>query len=153
VYLSNRTYGGKVYNGQELVHSLVTLGTPHLDAPGAAFENVKWINREPLPVRGLAIGGTGFLGDSSGWFTKGSYEFCGAGEECDGDGVTTIQSAMAMNGDKVEKLVLEGVLHYPWKDAGMFGPLIAPELTRRSREGTPWYGDDEVVDKWVDFLS
>ena len=144
-----------MYNGQEFVHSLVTLGTPHMNAPEAAFENVKWINRERLPVRGLAVGSIGFPGDCNGWFTKGSYEFCvgnSDGSDCDGDGVTTIESAMAMNGDKVEKLVLNKVMHYPWRDAGLVGSLIAPELVRQSREGVPWYGDEEIVDKWVDFL-
>ena len=156
VYLSKRPYGGKVYNGQELVHSLVTLGTPHMEAAGAAFENVKWINREPLPIRGLAVGGIGFPGNSSGWFTKGSYDFCGSqsdGSDCDGDGVTTIESAMAMNGDNVEKLVLDRVMHYPWRDAGIIGHLIAPDLVRQSKDGTPWYGDDEIVDKWIGFLK
>lgn len=155
VYLSNRSYGGKVYNGQEYVHSLVTLGTPHGDAPGAAFENVKWINRELLPVRGLAVGATGFPGNSSGWFTRGSYDFCDGdsdGYYQDGDGVTTIESALALQGDRVEKLVFDRVMHYSWKDSGWVGPLIAPELTRLSREGVPWYGDDEIVDQWVDFL-
>lgn len=155
VYLSNRSYGGKDYNGQEFVHSLVTLGTPHGDAPGAAFENVKWINRELLPIRGLAVGAIGFPGNSSGWFTKGSYDFCDAesdGYDQDGDGVTTITSALALQGKEVEKLVFDRVLHYPWKEAGLIGSLIAPELTRLSREGTPWYGDDEIVEKWVDFL-
>lgn len=41
---------------RSLVHSLVTLGTPHLAGNGLPFENVRWINREPLPggVRVLA---------------------------------------------------------------------------------------------------
>jgi hypothetical protein len=156
VYLSNRSYGGKVYNGQELVHSLVTLGTPQKDTPGAAFENVKWINQEKLPVRGLAICGCGFPGNSTGWFTKGSYDFCVGAESCgsklDGDGVTTVESAMALDGDNVEKRVFENVLHYPWADAGFLASLVAPELTKLSKQGTPWYGDEEIVDKWVDFL-
>ena len=56
IYLSRRSYGGKAYGGKALVHSLVTLGTPHLAGNGLPFENVRWINREPLPggVRVLA---------------------------------------------------------------------------------------------------
>jgi len=37
-YLSDREYGGKIYNGKELVHSIITLGSPHGNAPGPAFK-------------------------------------------------------------------------------------------------------------------
>ena len=62
-YLSNRSYGGKAYRGNELVHSLISLGTPHGNAPGPAFKGVEWVNRERLDgVRVLAVGGTGYKG-------------------------------------------------------------------------------------------
>ena len=37
-YPSKRNYGGKSYVGQQLVHSLITLGSPHGNAPGAALK-------------------------------------------------------------------------------------------------------------------
>jgi triacylglycerol esterase/lipase EstA (alpha/beta hydrolase family) len=62
-YLSQRSYGGKAYCGNELVHSLITLGSPHGNAPGPAFKGVEWVNRERLDdVRVLGVGGTGYKG-------------------------------------------------------------------------------------------
>jgi len=67
-YLSQRNYGGKVYHGSDLVHSLITLGSPHGNAPGAAFKGVEWVNRERLDgVRILGVGGIGYKG---GWYLK-----------------------------------------------------------------------------------
>eukprot|EP00978_Attheya_sp_CCMP212_P013041 scaffold32538_cov46-Attheya_sp.AAC.1 len=90
-----REYGGKAYRGTQLVHSLVTLGTPHGDAPGPAFESVKWCNQEPCPIRSLAVGATGTPGDSSGSLAEGAYTFCCpdvGGINLDGDGLTTTDS-------------------------------------------------------------
>jgi triacylglycerol esterase/lipase EstA (alpha/beta hydrolase family) len=62
-YLSQKSYGGKAYCGNELVHSLITLGSPHGNAPGPAFKGVEWVNRERLDdVRILGVGGTGYRG-------------------------------------------------------------------------------------------
>jgi len=159
VYLSDRSYGGKVYGGTKYVHSLVTLGTPHGNAPGPAFKGIEWCNREPLPIRGLAVAGVGSPGDSSGKLTQNAYAFCdpdgtGDGSEYDGDGLTPVFSSLFMEGDDVEKITLDGVTHYPWSDAGIWGDLFAPELAEEHRKGKPWYGDDDIVDQWVEpFLS
>jgi triacylglycerol esterase/lipase EstA (alpha/beta hydrolase family) len=159
VYLSSRTYGGKSYNGHELCHSIVTLGTPHADAPGAAFLGVEWCNREALSaeVRGLAVGGIGFPGSSSGELTKSAYSFCkpsSDGTDMDGDGLTPIFSSLAMEGanDNVEKKVLNSVTHFPWSAVGIWGNLFAPDLAKRHELGTPWYGDDDALDQWWEFL-
>jgi hypothetical protein len=120
-YLSEREYGGKAYRGTQLVHSLVTLGTPHGDAPGPAFESVKWCNREPCPIRALAVGATGTPGNSSGSLTEGAYTFCCpevGGIHLDGDGLTTTDSSLALYGPHVTTQVLDNVTHYPWSDAG-----------------------------------
>ncbi|EED93028.1 hypothetical protein THAPSDRAFT_262296, partial [Thalassiosira pseudonana CCMP1335] len=146
-YLSQRNYGGKAYQGQELVHSLITLGSPHSNAPGAAFKGVEWVNREPLEgVRALAVGGTGYKGDSSGQLTQNAYSFCcpdgSDGKSYDGDGVTPIQSALAMkdHSPNTDTLVLDDV------------ETVAPELSAFHREGRPWYGDEEVIEKWAGWL-
>ncbi len=158
VYLSHRDYGGRAYRGSELVHSIVTLGSPHLDAPGAAFRSVNWINQEELPenVRGLAVAGKGLLGDSSGQFTQNAYEFClgGDGTTYDGDGVTPVQSSLAMEGMNCEKMVLEGtVTHFPWSDV-FGGDIFAPDLAKLHKEQKmPWYGSNEALDQWADWLK
>jgi pimeloyl-ACP methyl ester carboxylesterase len=157
VYLSNRSYGGKSYNGTELCHTIITLGTPHAEAPGPAFRGVEWANREALSVqvRGLAVGGIGFPGNSSGELTRSAYSFCkpsSDGTDMDGDGLTPIFSSLAMEGVNVEKMVLNNVTHFPWSDAGIWGNLFAPDLAMRHKRGSPWYGDDHALDQWCRFL-
>ena len=154
IYLSERNYGGRVYGGQNLVHSLVTLGTPHGHAPGPAFEGILWCKQEPtLAIRQLAVGGTGFKGGEWGAFTKGSYAFCCAngtdGTAYDGDGVTPIQSALALPG--AEQMALQGVHHICWSDL-FGGKLVAPELTKDQEHGL-WYGSDSVVDQLAEWLK
>ena len=160
VYLSDRNYGGKAYHGSDLVHSLVTLGSPHGNAPGPAFRSVDWINQEDVPqnVRALAVAGKGFKGDSSGQFTQNAYAFCcnkgSDGSMYDGDGVTPVESSLAMEGATCEKLILDGkITHFPWSDV-FGGDLFAPDLAKlHKEERTPWYGSDESIDQWVDWLK
>lgn len=156
VYLSSRSYGGKAYRGSELVHSLITLGTPHLNAPGPAFSGIEWINRESLPdtVLALAVAGRGFPGGTSGSLTKGSYSFCCPdgtdGTSYDGDGITTVRSATALGG--ADTMLLDGVTHFPWSDV-VGGEIVAPDLAALHKEGnTPWYGTGEIVDRWAGWL-
>lgn len=132
-YLSDRSYGGRAYEGHEMVHSLVTLGSPHGNAPGPAFKGVEWVNRESLhpSVRALAVGGTGYPGDSSGDLTRNAYAFCcqegSDGSGYDGDGVTPIGSALAMKeyAPHAETLELEDVGHFCWSDV-FGGEAVAP---------------------------
>ena len=53
--------------------------------------------------------------------------------------------------DTAETLILDGCSHYPWT-AAPFADFIAPELTRAYREGMPWYGSDEMVERWLPWL-
>lgn len=165
-YLSQRNYGGKSYNEQKLVHSLITLGSPHGNAPGPAFKGVEWVNREIMEssgdvggggVRALAVGGTGYKGDASGTLTKNSYAFCcprgSDGSQYDGDGVTPVESALAMKTymPDADTLLLEDVGHFCWSDV-FGGETLAPELTVAHREGRPWYGDEDIIEKWAGWL-
>ena len=155
IFLSDRAYGGKAYCGAELVHSLVTIGTPHKVGMGVPFYSVEWINREPFPaerVDGLAVGGRGTRGDSNS-VSSGAYSFCTpdgrSGDGLDGDGLTTLDSAIGLDG--VETRVLDGVTHYPWT-AAPFADQLIPELAAAYREGTPWYGSEAVLDQWLPWL-
>ena len=137
-YLSGRNYGGKSYNGNQLVHSLITLGSPHGNALGPAFKGIEWVNREVMDsssgVRALAVGGIGYKGDSSGDLTRGAYSFCcpvgSDGSQYDGDGVTPIESALAMKEyvPHADTLVLEDVGHFCWSDV-FGGEIVAPGET------------------------
>jgi len=157
-YLSQRNYGGRAYNGQSMVHSLVTLGSPHGSAPGPAFSGVEWVNREPVSVPALALSGSGYPGDGScGKFTQDAYAFCcpygSDGSSYDGDGVTPVESALALPG-AANAFVLEGdITHFPWSDT-WGASLVAPELTKYDREmNLPWYGDDIALQQWVPWLQ
>ena len=140
------------------MHSLVTLGSPHGNAPGAAFEGVEWVNREGAPsnVQTLAVARKGFLGNSSGQLTANAYSFCCPngtdGSSYDGDGLTPTFSALAVEG--AEKMILEGtVTHFPWSDV-WGGDVFAPDLAKRHREeGIPWYGSEDAMDQWVGWLE
>ncbi len=37
-------YGGKVYHGAKRVHTLVTLGTPHISSEPVTMRNISWVN-------------------------------------------------------------------------------------------------------------
>ena len=157
LYLSDRSYGGRAYRGSQLVHSLVTLGTPHGNAPGEAFRGVEWCNRDQSydGVRGLAVGGVGYPGDTSGSLTRDAYSFCCSrgsdGSGYDGDGLTPIDSSLAWEGAD-EKMVLKDATHFPWSDVAG-GNLFAPELARMHKEGRPWYGSKGVIDEWAGCLE
>eukprot|EP00977_Amphora_coffeiformis_P009793 scaffold2252_cov150-Amphora_coffeaeformis.AAC.8 len=149
VYLSDRNYGGKVYDGTRYIHTLVTLGTPHLDAPGPAFSGIRWVDKEEALVRSLAVASSGFSSNDWGSFTKGAYQFCGF-ENTTGDGVTPLESAFAYRG--AEQLELEEVHHISWRD-NRFAKLVSKELTEHHGSGKPWYGSAEVVKQWSQFLK
>ena len=159
-YLSKRDYGGRSYGGIDLVHSLITLGSPHGNAPGPAFKGVEWVNSEILDddkFRALAVAGTGYLGDSSGSLTQGAYSFCcpngSDGTSYDGDGVTPEFSALAMQKyvTNAETMILDDVGHFRWSEV-FGGDIVAPELTKEHAEGRPWYGDEAVIEKWAGWL-
>ena len=102
-------------------------------------------------------GGTGYKGDSSGSLTQGAYSFCcpvgSDGTQYDGDGVTPIESALAMKEyvPHADTMVLDDVGHFCWSDV-FGGETVAPELTKEHREGRPWYGDEAVIEKWAGWL-
>ena len=160
-YLSSGNYGGRSYKGTDFVHSLITLGTPHVTAPNAAFEGIAWCNEQKedtsLLVPTLAVGGLGYEGGQYGGLTQGAYSFCCPNEtdgtSYDGDGVTPIFSSTGLDGKNVEKLKLDDVNHFCWSDV-FGGEYASPELTKAYRDDKrPWYGNKEIVDQWTPFLE
>jgi len=102
-------------------------------------------------LRALALGSKGTPNEEA---FAGAYAFCdptgGGGKGLDGDGVTTTDSATALDG--AETRLLDGVTHYPWTAASPLADLIAPDLTKAYRAGKPWYGTEKVLDEWVPWL-
>ena len=85
--------------------------------------------------------------------TQGAYSFCCPkgtdGTTHTGDGITPIQSALALPG--AELMSLQDVTHFCWSD--VFGSsFVAPELTKDHKAGRPWYGSKGVVEKWADWI-
>ena len=156
VYLNDRNYGGRKYGGSKYIHSLVTLGTPHVSAPNAAFEGINWLNNDPknTSVPSLAVGGTGFMGDEWGSLTQNAYAFCcpdeSNGKSYDGDGLTPLFSSIGMKG--AEQMVIEGVAHFCWSDV-FGGDWAAPELAKDYKEGRPWYGSSKIVEQWIPWIQ
>jgi len=160
VYLSSSDYGGKAYGGTDYIHSLITLGTPHTNAGGPAFDGIRWINDPSketdrlAKVRSLSVSGNGFKGDEWGQLTAGAYGFCCPngtdGSQYYGDGVTPIFSALGMPGS--EFLEVDNVTHFCWSDV-FGGDQVAPELTEDHRSGKAWYGSEEILEKWACFIN
>lgn len=151
-YLSQRPYSGMVYDGARYVDRLVTLGTPHKGISGPAHASVRWVQEEPAQVESLCVGSSGFDYDDEnmGEFTRASYLFCGYGSGSTGDGVTPIDSAFEFEG--ADKLELTDVHHLAW-DENLLG-FVAKELASDfSSCGGNWYGSDEVVEEWAEFLK
>ena len=138
------------YNGAERVHSLVTLGLPHAPGTGVPFVHVKWINKQggvpegdpqPSPSAARKASRSGFAHHRRLFILHPDGT---GGEFLDGDGITTIDSAIALPG--AETLVLDDTTHLPWNN-GFFAPdrFVAPELTKMHAEGQPWYGSEGAV--------
>ncbi len=120
------------------VATLVTLGTPHVSQERWTKRNLNFV-KDNYPgafypqVRYVCVAGKAIYGDRrlGSWFAYSSYEItCGTGQ-CWGDGITPIAAAHL---DNAENLTLEDVLHSP-------------------RPGKRWYGSDEVVKTWANYLT
>lgn len=146
IYLGDRPYDGRVWAGQQRVHTLITLGTPHTSQerwtrrnlefvnttyPGAYYDHIRYVC-----LAGKAIYGTP-RGSFANWFTYQSYKLtCGEGA-CWGDGVTPVAAAHLSG---AENMTYEGVLH-------------APRSRLRDRPEAPWYGSPEIVTVWQAYLG
>jgi hypothetical protein len=156
VYLSDQNYGGRIYGGSKYVHSLVTLGTPHVSALNAAFEGVAWLNNHPenITVPSLAVGGAGFMGSDWGPLTLSAYAFCcpdgSTGESYDGDGLTPLFSSIGMKG--AEQMVIDGAAHFCWSDV-FGGALVAPKLAKDYSDKGLWYGSPQIVEQWLGWIK
>jgi pimeloyl-ACP methyl ester carboxylesterase len=127
-----------VWQAHYHVSTLITLGTPHISQerwtkrnldfvknyyPGAFYPHVKYVC-----VAGKAVYGQKTWGK---WLAYSSYQLtCGEGN-CWGDGITPVVAAHLQG---AVNLTLEGVRHAP----------NSPGI---------WYGDLEVLDKWIDYLK
>lgn len=139
-------YGGRSYvSAPERCHTLITLGTPHYSEEAVTKRNTDWVNNhatKPDNVRFVAVGATGVRGKQwlagTGDFAFESYKLCSGDGHDDGDGVTPLRCALALEGAEA-KLELAGAEHTP--------PLFG------AKKKGDWYGEGAFLERWVGYLS
>lgn len=146
IYLGEQPYtihgdvleGAGLWNAHPCVHTLITLGTPHVSQerwtrknldfvkihyPGAFHPQVRYVC-----AAGKAVFGKRGFGS---WLAYKSYELTVGKGETWGDGITPVEAALL---DGAENLVLDGVWHSP-------------------RSPGKWYGSPDVLPAWIGFLD
>ncbi|AFY69691.1 hypothetical protein Pse7367_1400 [Thalassoporum mexicanum PCC 7367] len=137
IYLGEKPYKEKVWDGKPLVKKLVTLGTPHLSQEKWTRSNLDFVNNnypgahygeiEYICVAGKAIYGEKKLAT---WIPYNSYELtCGEGNTW-GDGITPI---LAAHLEGAENITIDGVIHSP-------------------KPNQIWYGSPEILPTWTKYL-
>lgn len=143
-------YCGRLYEGAaQRCRALVTLGTPHYSSEPVTRRNIDWVNtncpgslRSP-EIKYVAVGAVGVSGkelipgSNFGDFAWESYKLCAGDGKVDGDGVTPLQCALALEG--AELVRLEGCAHNP--------PLFG------AAKKADWYGEGGFLEAWVGFLD
>jgi pimeloyl-ACP methyl ester carboxylesterase len=128
IYLGKVPYYDRVWHGEPLVSSLITLGTPHRSLEPWTRRNLGFVNDNyPGGIKYVCVAGKAVYGKKSlsRWLAYSSYELtCGIGNSW-GDGIIPIEAAHL---DGAENLVIDGVNHSP-------------------RSGT-WYGSDAITAIW-----
>ena len=144
IYLGEKPYLGRgemqasVYCAHPVVNTLITLGTPHISQerwtrwnldfvknnyPGAFYKNVRYVCVAGKTIFGIRRRGS--------WLAYSSYQLtCGKGNTW-GDGITPIEAAHLQG---AENIVISGVNHSP-RSAGI------------------WYGSEEPLKAWIEYLA
>lgn len=145
IYLGEKPYGAQpnvpasVWHARPLIHTLVTLGTPHTSLERWTRRNLDFVNQTypgafyKLNVKYICVAGKAIFGDRrpGQWLAYNSYKMtCGIGN-CWGDGITPIESAHLIG---AENLTLEGATHAP-------------------KSGRLWYGSPGLLEQWVSYLK
>lgn len=124
------------WNGRQHIHTLVTLGTPHISQERWTRRNLDFVN-QTYPgafldsVRYVCIASKAVYGQRwRTWFTYNSYQLTSGEGATWGDGITPIAAAHL---DGAENLTLENVYHSP-------------------KPGAAWYGSESIVSQWAKYL-
>lgn len=124
------------WQGHRHVHTLLTLGTPHISQERWTRRNLDFVN-QTYPgafydqVRYVCVAGKAVYGQPwRTWFTYNSYQLtCGQGA-CWGDGITPVTAAHL---EGAHNLLLEDVQHSP-------------------QPGVLWYGSPAIAQEWLTHL-
>lgn len=133
--LGSADYCGRIWGRYPQVHTLVTLGTPHLSQEQFTRANMAFVNGTypgafHPEVRYVCVAGRALYGTSS-WFTRQSYALTLGRVDCWGDGITPVEAAHLAG---ARNLTLDRVLHSP-------------------RGNRYWYGSPDALKQWVGYLA
>lgn len=144
IMLGDLPYGEYSYDAARYADRLITLGTPHTSVDGITKKNLDFVNLN-YPgafedgVNYVCVAGRAVRGSTKGVlrdFAYQSYELCCGSGEVWGDGVTPEECALALEDALVQKVVLEDVFHSPTAE----------------KTGRLWYGSEDVLDSWTEYL-
>lgn len=145
IFMGEQPYCDRVWAGHPLVHTLITLGTPHQSQERWTRSNLDFVNQNypgafQQTVRYVCVAGKSRQGKRSWrfseWFTYQSYALTIGVGDCWGDGVTPVDAAHL---EGATNLTFDGVWHSP------------PE--RRGADlHKPWYGTEQVLAQWQHYL-
>ncbi len=148
IYLGKERYCDRSWNGQPLVNTLITLGTPHTSQERWTRRNIDFVNTTypgafHSAVKYVCIAGKAIYGKPSfrlgKWFTYQSYQITGGIGQCWGDGITPIEAAHL---DGATNLILNNVQHSPSSSASV-----------KQGKNHCWYGSPEIVSEWIQYLA
>jgi triacylglycerol esterase/lipase EstA (alpha/beta hydrolase family) len=148
IYLGKEAYCDRIWDGQPLVNTLITLGTPHTSQERWTRRNLDFVNIAypgafHSAVRYICIAGKAIYGKPSlklgEWFTYQSYQITGGIGQCWGDGITPIEAAHLKG---ATNLILDNVQHSPQSSASI-----------KQGKNHCWYGSPDVVSEWIRFLA
>ncbi len=137
IYLGDRPYYDKVWNARSKVAKLVCLGTPQRSLEPWSLPNLGFVN-DNYPdafyddIEYICVAGNAVQGKKSTpkkWLAHSSYELTIGQGDVWGDGIIPIEAAYL---DGAKNMAIDGVYHSP-------------------RSGK-WYGSQEVVDIWAEYL-
>ena len=137
IYLGDRPYYDKVWNARSKVAKLICLGTPQRSLEPWSLPNLGFVN-DNYPdafyddIEYICVAGNAVQGKKSTpkkWLAYSSYELTIGQGDVWGDGIIPIEAAYL---DGAKNMAINGVYHSP-------------------RSGK-WYGSQEVVDIWAEYL-
>tara|TARA_B100000963_G_C22534002_1_gene628880 strand:- start:457 stop:1071 length:615 start_codon:yes stop_codon:yes gene_type:complete len=134
LYLSDKEFGGKKYNGKLITQNLITLGSPHQalkatklrkfvddEYPGSFFNEVNYISvGGKVDIRSKQ---SSFL---TKYFARSSYKSISGTLNIEGDGLVPLTSSLLEGSDHI---ILQDTFH-----GGIFGEY--------------WYGSKSKVNEW-----
>jgi triacylglycerol esterase/lipase EstA (alpha/beta hydrolase family) len=127
-----------LWDARDRIHTLVTLGTPHISQEPWTQRNLDFVNNNYpgafyKTVRYLCVAGKAVYGEQrwGSWLAYQSYKITIGDGNTWGDGITPIAAAHLAG---AENLTLEGAKHAP-------------------TSGGNWYGSPEILPQWLPYLS